>query len=307
MSVSIDDLVSSFSASHVSQEAMDLATLQSQLANVIYYPSQTQSGVHSVTRRNSLAQPCTTPTATSTFHWDWDDAARYRGQSTTPYVPPAPVRSCDMADDEMEDEQAVEDLLSPHIPNHQFQPITPPQQRQQPSKFRPPTGQQQQQHQPFSSALSPPSSLGSSMSPLYDATPAPPASSPHFANTDPFYLAAVQTPSSPSIAPTAPSFFAQAARPAPNSPFNLNLSPQQGHHPLEYVLVGAGQSRSVQCSALQLNPSLYGHSLSLPSVHGDTTDTPYLDPHMSAPPSVLVILASYIPQSLWRLPPPSQL
>jgi hypothetical protein len=28
MSVSIDDLVSSFSASHVSQEAMDIATLQ---------------------------------------------------------------------------------------------------------------------------------------------------------------------------------------------------------------------------------------------------------------------------------------
>jgi len=154
-----------------------------------------------------------------------------------------------MADDEMEDEQAVEDLLNVHPPNHQFQPVTPPQQqRQQPSKFRGQQQQQQHQHQSFSSALSPPPpSLGSPMSTLYDATPAPPASSSHFANTDPFYLAAVQTPSS-SLAPTAPSFFAQAARPAPNSPFNLNLSAaQQGHHALEYesrtVLVGAGQSR----------------------------------------------------------------
>jgi hypothetical protein len=138
-----------------------------------------------------------------------------------------------MVDDEMEDEQAVEDLLSVHTPNHQFQ-------RQQPSKFRPSMGQQQ--HQSFSSALSPP--LGSPMSALYDATSAAPASSSsHFANTDPFYLAAVQTPPSS----TAPSFFAQAARPAPNSPFNLALSAQQGHHALEYesrtVLVGAGQSR----------------------------------------------------------------
>jgi len=150
-----------------------------------------------------------------------------------------------MVDDEMEDEQTVEDLLNAH--QFQQQPVTPPHQRQQPSKFRPPTGQQH--HQPFSSALSPPPppSFGSPISVLYDATPAAPASSSHFANTDPFYLAAVQTPPSSSLAPTAPSFFAQAARPAPNSPFNLNLSAQQGHHALEYesrtVLVGAGQSR----------------------------------------------------------------
>ena len=214
---------------------------QSQLANVIYYPSQGQTGAHCVTRRNSYAQPCNPPTptsATANFHWDWDDAARYRGQNPTPYVAPAPVpvRSCDI-DDEMEDEQAVEELLNVHTHS-----VTP-QHRQQLSKFRPTMAQQQHQHQQqqqqFSTALSPPPPLGSPTT-LYDATPAQSASS-IFVNTDPFYLAAVQSSTA------APSFFAQAARPAPNSPFNLNLSGQQGHHALELeartVLVGAGQGR----------------------------------------------------------------
>jgi hypothetical protein len=141
----------------------------------------------------------------------------------------------------MQDEQAVEELLNAHIPN-QFHSVTPPHRQQQLSKFRPTTVQQQHQP-PFSAALSPPP-LGSPT--LYDAAPAQSASS-HFVNTDPFYLAAVQSSSS-SLTPIAPpSFFAQAARPAPNSPFNLNLSAQQGHHALELesrtVLVGAGQSR----------------------------------------------------------------
>jgi hypothetical protein len=155
-------------------------------------------------------------------------------------------------DDEMEDEQTVEDLLNVYSPN-QFQFVAPQlRQAQQPPKFRFPTGQQHQQ-QPFppSALLAPQpppqtSSLGSPM--LYDATPAQSASS-QFTNTDPFYLAAVQasSSSSSSLVPSAPSFFAQAARPAPNSPFNLNISAQQGHHALECesrtVLVGAGQSR----------------------------------------------------------------
>lgn len=234
MNISIDDLVSSFSASHVSQEAMDIATLQviplllfsrlllnvnqSQLSKVIYYPSQGQPGVHSVTRRNSYAQPCPTPTPSSatapSFHWEWDDSSRFRGQNTAPYA----VRSCDI-DDEMADEQSVEDLLNAPTPI-QSQPGTP--QRQQPPRYRP-AGQL-------------PSSFGS---PAYDNN----SQSSHFANTDPFYLAAVQT----ATIPPPPSFFAQAARPAPNSPFNLGLSAQQAHHALEVesrtVLVGPGQGR----------------------------------------------------------------
>lgn len=186
---------------------------QSQLSKVIYYPSQGQPGVHSVTRRNSYAQPCTTPTpssATASFHWEWEDTSRFRGQNTNSYA----VRSCDI-DDEMADEQAVEDLLNVHTHSPiQNQPGT--QQRQQPPKYRP-AGQL-------------PPSFG------YDNT----SQSSHFANTDPFYLAAVQT----AAIPPPPSFFAQAARPAPNSPFNLGLSAQ---HALEVesrtVLVGAGQSR----------------------------------------------------------------
>ena len=225
---------------------------QSQLANVIYYPSQGQPGLHCVTRRNSLAQPCNPPTptsATATFHFEWDDAARYRGQNhTTSYVPSAPpVRNCDV-DDEMEDEEAVEDLLNASPPN-QLQSVAPPhRQQQQQQKFRAPTVHQQhhQHQQSFSPALSPPL-LGSPMQMMYDATPVQSATS-HFANTDPFYIAALQasSPSSSSspFTPTPSSFFAQAARPAPNSPFNLA---QQGHHALELesrtVLVGAGQSR----------------------------------------------------------------
>ena len=181
---------------------------------MIYYPSQ---GQPVVSRRNSYAQPCTTPTptsATASFHWEWEDTSRFRGQNTTPYA----VRNCDM-DDEMEDELAVEDLLNAHAPI-QSQSATP--QRQQPPKYRS-TGQ-------F------PSSIGS---PTYDNT----SQSSHFANTDPFYLAAVQT----ATIPPPPSFFAQAARPPPNSPFNLGLSAQQAHHALEVesraVLVGAGQGR----------------------------------------------------------------
>jgi hypothetical protein len=246
MSISIDDLVSSLSASHVSQEAMDIATLQvfppslslnlvnfvensiqSQLSKVIYYPSQGQSGVHCVTRRNSYAQPCNTPTptsATASFHWEWDDANRYRGQNP-PYVAPPPLHDCDV-DDEMEDEQTVEDLLNAHTLN-QCQFDAPLAQRQQPQKYRPVSS-----GQPFPMPPPPP--------PTYDNTPGLSGSPSHFANTDPFYLAASQTASPPS-------FFTQAARPAPNSPFNLNLSAQQAHHVLEVesrtVLVCAGQSR----------------------------------------------------------------
>ncbi|KAH9978117.1 hypothetical protein BGW80DRAFT_1249706 [Lactifluus volemus] len=250
MSISIDDLVSSLSASHVSQEAMDIATLQvippssslplnlvnpekciqSQLSQVIYYPSQSQSGVHCVTRRNSYAQPCNTPTptsATASFHWEWDDATRYRGQNPAPYVAPPPLHDCDV-DDEMQDEQTVEDLLNAHTPN-QCLFDAPLAQRQQPQKYRPVSS-----GQPFPMPPPPPPP------PTYDNIPGLSGSPSHFANTDPFYLAASQT------AP-APSFFAQAARPAPNSPFNLNLSAQQAHHVLEVesrtVLVGAGQSR----------------------------------------------------------------
>jgi hypothetical protein len=188
-----------------------------------------------VTRRNSYAQPCNTPTptsATTSFHWEWEDANRYRGQNPPPYVAPVPPRNCDV-DDEMEDEQAVEDLLNVHNPN-QCQLDTLPPQRQQPLKYRPvPMGQ------PFP-PLPPPSLIGP---PMYENPSGLSGSPSHFASNDPFYLAAAQTAS---FTPT-PSFFAQAARPAPNSPFNLNISTQQAHHVLEVesrtVLVGAGQNR----------------------------------------------------------------
>ncbi|KAH9180040.1 hypothetical protein EDB89DRAFT_2147704 [Lactarius sanguifluus] len=184
MNISIDDLVSSFSASHVSQEAMDIATLQAS-------PAHALSLAATVMHSHVPHQPPTS--ATASFHWEWEDTSRFRGQNSTPYA----VRSCDV-DDEMADEQAVEDLLNVQTPMQ---------------------------------------------SPAWHATTTTTTKSSHFANTDPFYLAAVQT----AAIPTPPSFFAQAARLGPNSPFNLSLSAQQAHHTLEVesrtVLVGAGQGR----------------------------------------------------------------
>ncbi|KAI0269315.1 hypothetical protein BC834DRAFT_1039864 [Gloeopeniophorella convolvens] len=182
MSFSIDDLVASFATSHVSQEAMDIATLQTQLAKTLCYPAPAQPGpAHPVTRRNSTsyAQPCNTPTHTApAFHWD-------------------DPRFLHPVDDDMADDQAVEDLLGARAPAsptpttaaHRFRPAQPPH------------------------------------SPPFDA---PGGASSLFASADSFGFAPPMQ--------AAPSFFAQAARPAPGSPFAHT-------HQLESraMLVAAGQ------------------------------------------------------------------
>ncbi|KAG5635344.1 hypothetical protein H0H81_011647 [Sphagnurus paluster] len=66
MSFSIDDLASSLSASHIGQEALDLAALQAQLAQTLFGQSITHSSKpQNISRKTSFAQPCNTPTFSS--------------------------------------------------------------------------------------------------------------------------------------------------------------------------------------------------------------------------------------------------
>ncbi|KAG6813188.1 hypothetical protein H0H92_013308 [Tricholoma furcatifolium] len=90
MSISIDDLSIALSASHVGQEAMDLAALQAQLAKMLFGQSSTPQ---MIPRRTSFTQPCNTPTK----YTETQALAR--------------------ADDMEEDERMVEDLLIPRSPS----------------------------------------------------------------------------------------------------------------------------------------------------------------------------------------------
>lgn len=121
MSISIDDLANSLGASHVGQEAIDLAALQvcpislrvylcrvsvskAQLAKTLFASSVTHSSnPQSVSRKTSFTQPCNTPTYTN----------------FAPFVGPQVVAAGPSwaMDDMEEDERMVEDLLLPRSPN----------------------------------------------------------------------------------------------------------------------------------------------------------------------------------------------
>ncbi|GAW02184.1 hypothetical protein LENED_003821 [Lentinula edodes] len=69
MSLSVDDLVSSLSSSHIGQEALDLAALQAQLAQTLFPQPIASSSDSSL---DSFHQPCNTPTGrtpSSSFSW----------------------------------------------------------------------------------------------------------------------------------------------------------------------------------------------------------------------------------------------
>ncbi|KAG6906562.1 hypothetical protein DXG01_013190 [Tephrocybe rancida] len=108
MSISIDELTNSFSASHVGQEAMDLAALQAQLAQTLFGQSIAQSSrPQMVSRKTSFTQPCNTPTYTNFSHFSEPQSAT-TGPSSW---------SFDSSRDDMEeDERMVEDLLVPRSP-----------------------------------------------------------------------------------------------------------------------------------------------------------------------------------------------
>jgi len=197
MSISVDDLVASFSGSHIGQEAIDLATLQAQLAQTLF-SQQIPSNMHGQNSRTDKGdgQPCNTPTArtpSSSFGFGQIGDIR-RGSSSS--MSRSRSRKNSIVDetwrdvDEMdEDEQMVEDLLTPSSPSI-MTPNFIHSHSQIPSSSRTPI---------------------SSIHNTYAESP----SASLFTTTDPFYMAQLQALQNPQ--PT--SIFAQSGRPAQHSPF----------------------------------------------------------------------------------------
>ncbi|KAF7982306.1 hypothetical protein HWV62_29084 [Athelia sp. TMB] len=183
MSFSVDDLVSSLSGSHIGQEAMDLATLQSQLAQTLFAQ---QIQIQPSRRASGEMQPCNTPTTrsrSSTLSFGQiGDTRRSHRSITTPQRSRTNSISengtwGDM-DETDEDEAMVEDLVTPSSPV--------------------PVPSYLQQVDP--------------RAPVYGESP----SASMFTSTDPFYMAQLQALQNPQ---PANSVFAQAGRPAQHSPF----------------------------------------------------------------------------------------
>lgn len=156
MSLSVDDLVASFSSNHIGQEAIDLAALQAQLAQVIFAQ---QSGLS--IKPTKHIRPCNTPTSAT--------------------VPCSWSRVSPIDEIEYQDERMVEELL---IPATQAQVQTQ-------SHFQ----TQTQTHHIYPSYHPPYSPASESFYPTFDpsqpCTAAPPHSS-QFTSTDPFYIAQMQ-------------------------------------------------------------------------------------------------------------------
>ncbi|KAF9448464.1 hypothetical protein P691DRAFT_669371 [Macrolepiota fuliginosa MF-IS2] len=152
MSLSVDDLVSSLSSSHIGQEAIDLATLHAQLAQSLF--AQSSSGPSARQLPRGHPERCTTPIArTPSSNYSFSHMA---------------TRASDDMDD---DERMVEELLMPSSPvatpsNPQFQYSSAPQQSMSPAPNH------LSSYFPVSAESSAPQSV--------------------FTSTDPFYLAAMQ-------------------------------------------------------------------------------------------------------------------
>ncbi|THU78785.1 hypothetical protein K435DRAFT_699432 [Dendrothele bispora CBS 962.96] len=186
MSISVDELVSSLSSSHIGQEAIDLATLQAQL-NQAFFAQPIATSSHSNQPRDSFTQPCNTPTGrtpSSSFSWgQMMDSQRLSRRNTDEHE--------FMRDlDDMEDERMVEDLLIPSSP------VCPSSMAS------------------LNQTTAKPQNKGSmSFSP---SSPQLNAESSTFASTDPFYLAQLQSMQQNT---PPPSVFSQLGRPAQQSPF----------------------------------------------------------------------------------------
>ncbi|KIM42805.1 hypothetical protein M413DRAFT_10262 [Hebeloma cylindrosporum] len=226
MSFSVDELVCSFSSSHIGQEAMDLATLQAQLSETLFggpsYGRQSQMRIPD-RGRSKNTQPCNTPiarTRASSFS-EWGNGVGMAVDSRHG------SRSNSSAgfDDMEEDERMVEELLmpsspltssNPHISN-QFPPASSSTYLSSSSSFQGsiPTS-------PHSQTVF--ASYGS------DPSPSSPSSS-QFTTTDPFYLAQLQASQAfsnngnlnfnSSTGNQQPSVFAQNGRLTQSSPFAL--------------------------------------------------------------------------------------
>ncbi|KAF9468777.1 hypothetical protein BDZ94DRAFT_1244568 [Collybia nuda] len=111
MSLSVDDLASSFSSSHIGQEAIDLATLQAQLAQTLFGQpiAHSSKGERQVPYKNNYTQPCNTPTTATSLASNWGGSA---GSGSSWNVEAMYDNRSEME----EDERMVEDLLLPSSP-----------------------------------------------------------------------------------------------------------------------------------------------------------------------------------------------
>ncbi|TFK74388.1 hypothetical protein BDN72DRAFT_759802 [Pluteus cervinus] len=208
MTVSVDDLVSSLSTSHIGQEALELAALQAQLSQTLFgqaIPS-TPAGRHPISRRPSRSQPCTTPlgrTPSSSFSFGQMSDVQWHINTTS-------FRTTDERfheKEEMDDERMVEDLLipsSPITPNATANPTSPhfafPQTQNSTSiKQAPHTFVSMQQQQQTQESL--------------------------FTTTDPFYIAQAQALQAYGTSPQ--SVFTQTGLPSQHSPFMAQQQQQQ--------------------------------------------------------------------------------
>ncbi|EMD40977.1 hypothetical protein CERSUDRAFT_91729 [Gelatoporia subvermispora B] len=220
MSLSIDDLVSSLSANHIGEEALQLAALQAQLAQTLF--SQHSSSAQNVPRRGP-AQPMNSPlarTPSSSFslepgaHWPKSFEAmgtRQRRGTLSEEREPG-------IDEMEEDEQMVEDMLSSppasasaattHFSPSEHQSSTSPASGYPLMHMRRFSASATQEQFPSPADLSPPNSS-------------------IFTTTDPFYLAQVQATQNSQT-----SVFTQAGRPSPHSPF-LAHQFQTSYHPIQ--------------------------------------------------------------------------
>lgn len=236
MSISVDDLVASLSGNHIGQEAMDLATLQvlsppfntftcssphllspqAQLAQTLFSqeipPNMlAQSGHHQDVGDVQLCNTPTSRTRSSSLSFgqmgDMSLAHRRRRSSSVT----SRSRSCknsavpvddnwEDVDEMDEDEQMVEDLVTPSSPMSAGSSV---------SNF----AFTQRRMSSSSASRSPAASTQNS----YDAS--------LFTTTDPFYMAQLQA----SQNPQSNSAFAQSGRPAQHSPFLL----QHPHHQVQ--------------------------------------------------------------------------
>ncbi|KAF8556287.1 hypothetical protein OG21DRAFT_676294 [Imleria badia] len=246
MSLSVDDLVASLSASHIGQEATDLAalqvcpfhlphtalrrslsrsllplSLQAQLAQTLLThqlslsPSHphTSAFVHGVSvnvarRDPANVQHCTTPTArtpsSASCTWplpltDHADHARRRSVS---YARRQSIDDgwCDF--EEMADERAVEDMVTPDSPRAQNTYLW--------------SSHKGDAHGSVTRVLSTPASTPLSASNM--SSPTDSCASSLFTSTDPFYLQASQ-PTQQSHT----SFFSHVGMPSSHSPFMVGV------------------------------------------------------------------------------------
>ena len=232
MSLSVDDLVSSLSSSHIGQEAIELAALQEYLRQTGFGrpqadPSSSSMNMKTPRRRTSYAQLSNTPTVQTPLSTPsgWGGYEAKVGAASAM---------------EEEDEAMVEDLLMP--------PPSSPGPMQTQSAFHHPQSQydypQNQTHNSTSRSTSRSRSTSSAHygRPQHSSAGDTSSSSSIFTSSDPFYLAQLQQASQPR---TQPSAFA-----VQSSPFTAQPSPfYTQQHPHHY--------QTPQCMLVDMAPA-YG-------------------------------------------------